>query len=60
MFIVHFHCLLHYFFPLCGLYIRACAVQINMHCCMYLTLLHICLDDGGRDILQNLRSFTLW
>jgi hypothetical protein len=60
MFIVHFHCFLHHLFPLCGLDIRARAVQINMQHCIYLTLLHICLDGGVRDIVQNLRSFTLW
>jgi hypothetical protein len=30
-----------------------------MRHCVYLTLLNICLDDGGRDIPQNLRSFYL-
>jgi len=59
MFIVHFHCFLHHFLPLCGLDIRVHAVQINMWHCVYLTLLHNYLDDGGRDILQNLRSFYL-
>lgn len=69
MFIVHFHWFLHSFFPLrivllktgvCGIDIRAHLVQVKLLCCMYLTLLHICFDGGGRDSLQNHRSFTLW
>jgi len=56
MFVIK-HCSLYIFtaffttFSHCGLAIRARAVQINMHLCMYLALLHICLNDGGRDIL---------